>query len=129
MLFQAENKTDPVLPWPLFVRRMAVSLGTGFLLIVASLLVGMWGFEYYENLPWLDAYLNASMLLSGMGPLEQPASPGGKVFAGLYALYSGFAVLVIAGVAFGPAVHRVLHKLHADESDIDECSVKPPERR
>jgi hypothetical protein len=74
----------------------------------------MAGYHGYEGLPWIDAFLNASMILSGMGPLMQPATTGGKLFAGIYALYSGLAVLVIAGVIFGPVVHRFLHRFHIE---------------
>jgi hypothetical protein len=123
-MFPLEHKSDPVLPWPLFVRRMLLSLGVGAGLIVLSLGVGMVGYHYFEGLEWVDAYLDAAMILSGMGPLTHPQSVAGKIFAGLYALYSGFAVLAIAGIAFGPLVHRMLHKLHADERDWEDAAAK-----
>ena len=104
------------------MRRLYASFGVGAALILASLAAGMAGFRYYEGLAWIDAYLNAAMLLSGMGPLAAPQTAAGKLFAGLYALYSGFAVLVIAGIAFGPFVHRILHRLHADEQDLKKAS-------
>ena len=62
----------------------------------------------------------AAMILSGMGPLHFPATPGGKLFAGLYAIYCGFAVLVIAALAFAPVIHRVLHRFHLEEDVEDE---------
>jgi hypothetical protein len=83
-------------------------------LVAVSLAVGMAGYHVYEGLSWIDAFLNASMILSGMGPLLSPATTGGKLFAGLYALYSGLAVLVIAAVIFGPIVHRFLHRFHIE---------------
>ena len=86
-------------------------------LVIVSLVVGMAGYHGYEGISWLDAFLNASMILSGMGPLLQPATTGGKLFAGFYALYSGLAVLVIAGVIFGPVVHRFLHRFHLEAKD------------
>jgi len=116
-----EHKSEPVLPWQHFVRRLYFSFGLGAALIVVSLTAGMAGYHYFDGLAWIDAYLNAAMILSGMGPISQPHSEPGKIFAGLYALYSGFAVLVIAAVAFGPFVHRMLHKLHVDEQDFDEA--------
>ncbi len=116
-----EHKSEPVIPWQLFIRRLYVSFGLGAALILVSLTVGIAGYHYFDGLMWIDAYLNAAMILSGMGPISQPHSAAGKIFAGLYALYSGFAVLVIAAVAFGPFVHRMLHKLHVDEKDIDEA--------
>jgi hypothetical protein len=81
-------------------------------LVLASLLVGMAGYRYYERLPWLDAFLNAAMLLGGMGPVEDPQTAGGKLFAGLYALYAGPVFLVATAIILAPVVHRVLHKFH-----------------
>ena len=104
----------PLAPPRVFLRRLLASTALGLALVVASLVVGMAGYHGYEGLTWLDAFLNASMILSGMGPLMSPVTTGGKVFAGIYALYSGFAVLVIAGVMFGPVVHRFLHRFHLE---------------
>jgi hypothetical protein len=104
----------PLAPPRVFLRRLLASTALGLALVVASLVVGMAGYHGYEGLSWLDAFLNASMILSGMGPLMSPVTTGGKVFAGIYALYSGFAVLVIAGVMFGPVVHRFLHRFHLE---------------
>ena len=102
----------------------------GFVLVVVSLLVGMLGYEYFEDLDLLDGFVNAAMILSGMGPLDQPHSVGGKVFAGLYALYSGFAVLVIAAVMFAPVIHRALHRFHIEDATLgDEEERKPRKRR
>ena len=117
-MFRIEHTSEPILPWPRFVRRLCLSLGVGAGLIAGSLGAGMAGYHYFEGLSWLDAFLNAAMILSGMGPLAQTQTVAGKLFAGLYALYSGFAVLVIAGISFGPVVHRMLHMLHADEPDL-----------
>ena len=113
-----ERKNDPVLPWLAFLQRLSVSFGIGSLIIVLSLVVGMAGYHWLESLPWIDAFLNAAMILSGMGPLAQPQTTAGKVFSGLYALYSGFAVLIIAAIAFGPVIHRMLHLFHADDADV-----------
>jgi hypothetical protein len=81
-----------------------------------SLLIGMIGYVYLEGLSWLDAFLNAAMLLGGMGPIHSPSTPGGKLFAGVYALYAGLVFLVGAGVLAAPIVHRALHTLHWDET-------------
>jgi hypothetical protein len=112
-----EHQSQPVLPSPLFYARLMRSLLIGLVLIGGSLLVGMLGYRYLEQLSWIDSYENAAMILSGMGPMYQPQSVAGKLFAGTYALFSGIAVLVIAGVIFAPVVHRFLHRLHADEQD------------
>ena len=74
----------------------------------------MAGYEYFEGLAWRDAFLNAAMLLGGMGPVETPQTPGGKLFAGLYALYAGLVFLIVAGILFAPGVHRLLHRFHWD---------------
>jgi hypothetical protein len=89
------------------------SLGS-LALIVVSLFLGMLGYHYYEELPWRDAFLNAAMLLGGMGPVESPQTDGGKLFAGLYALYAGLVFLVAVGLIVAPALHRMLHKFHWD---------------
>ncbi len=84
------------------------------MLLAGSLVMGMAGYEYFESLRWRDAFLNAAMLLGGMGPVETPQTPGGKVFAGLYALYAGLVFLIVAGIVFAPVVHRLLHRFHWD---------------
>ena len=77
----------------------------------------MSGYAYFERLSWLDAFLNAAMLLGGMGPVEEPQTAGGKLFAGLYALYAGLVFLVATAVVLAPVVHRLLHKFHWEAKD------------
>lgn len=72
----------------------------------------MAGYEYFENLHWRDAFLNAAMLMGGMGPVDAPKTNGGKLFAGFFALYAGLVFLVAAGIVFTPIFHRLLHKFH-----------------
>jgi hypothetical protein len=115
--FTYERMHHPLLPWPAFLVRVLHSLALAGALIGLSLLGGMAGYHHYEHLGWLDSYLNAAMLLSGMGPLWSPISDAGKVFAGAYALYSGIAVLAFAGVVLAPLGHRLLHKFHAADDD------------
>ena len=107
-----ESRRQSPLPRALFLRRVALhfSIATGFLL--GSLALGMAGYMYYENLVWRDAFVNSAMLLGGMGPVDAPKTNGGKVFAGLYALYCGILILVTAGVVLAPVLHRILHKFH-----------------
>ena len=88
-------------------------LGIG--LLGVSLALGMIGYVLFENLSWLDAFLNAAMLLGGMGPVDMPRTDAGKLFAGLFALYSGLLFLVTASLVLAPVMHRVLHKFHWDE--------------
>jgi hypothetical protein len=81
-------------------------------LLVLSMGIGMWGYEHFESLPWRDAFLNASMLLGGMGPVDPLKTPGGKLFAGFFALYAGVVFLFSAGLLIAPIAHRILHKFH-----------------
>jgi hypothetical protein len=112
-----ERTTEPLLHWRAFLRRVALSAGLGLFLILVSLGAGMAGYHYFESLSWLDAFANAAMILSGMGPLAPLQTDGGKLFAGLYALYSGLAVILIAGVTFAPVAHRFLHYLHLETKE------------
>lgn len=100
-----------------FVRRVAGHFALACLLVLGSLGVGMWGYHRFEHLAWLDAFLNAAMLLGGMGPVETPATPAGKLFAGFYALYAGLVFLVAAGIIGAPVLHRLLHKFHWKADD------------
>lgn len=109
-----ERMSQPLLPRRRFLRRLAASSAAGLTLIAISLLVGMAGYHWLVALSWIDAYENAAMILSGMGPVATPETWGGKVFAGTYALYSGIALLATTAVVFAPVAHRFLHYLHAD---------------
>jgi hypothetical protein len=111
---QYERMSQPVIPRRRFLRRLAASVSVGLGLIALSLVVGMAGYHWFVGLVWIDAYENAAMILSGMGPVATPDTWGGKMFAGTYALYSGIAVLATTAVMFAPVVHRFLHYLHAD---------------
>jgi hypothetical protein len=88
-------------------------------MVAIPLAVGMAGYYFFEDLDVLDSFVNTSMILSGVGPLHDPTSVAGKRFAGIYALYPGFAVLVIAAITFAPFIHRVLHKFHLETEDAD----------
>ena len=105
-------------------RRLIQSGAAGFIMVAISLAAGMAGYAYFEDLGWLDSFVNAAMILSGMGPLHDPETTGGKLFAGIYALYSGFAVLVIAAVTFAPAIHRMLHRFHMPTEEDEERDEK-----
>ena len=110
-------------------RRLAAAGTLGFTMIAASLAIGVMGYHWFESLSWLDAFLNASMILSGMGPVNAPQTPLGKLFAGLYALYSGLAVLAIAAIVFAPVIHRILHRFHIEEGkegDAGTDAAPPP---
>lgn len=100
-----------------FLWRLLRHFAFASLLLVLSLWAGMRGYEHYEHLPWRDAFLNASMLLAGMGPVNNPVTPAGKLFAGCYALYAGLTFLVTATIILAPVIHRMLHLFHCDEPD------------
>jgi hypothetical protein len=111
-----EKHGSAPIPTNLFLRRFAAHSAVATGMIAVSLGAGIAGYEYFENLALPDAFLNAAMLLGGMGPVESPQTLGGKVFAGCYALYAGVLFLAIAAVLLGPVVHRVLHRFHWDET-------------
>src|SRR5262245_26876102 len=112
-----EHHREPLLSRSAFLGRMARSLGLGALILGGCLGGGMLGYHVLEGLPWMDAFLNASMILSGMGPLAPIRTEAGKLFAGCYALFSGLAFISTVGVAMAPAVHRFFHILHRDRRE------------
>jgi hypothetical protein len=109
-----ERRTQPLLPRRVFYARLARSAIIGSIIILASLCIGMAGYHYLEKLSWLDAFTNASMILSGMGPLAPIQTDAGKLFAGCYALFSGIAFISSIGIIFAPIFHRFLHKFHLE---------------
>lgn len=84
-------------------------------LIFFSLAIGMAGYMYFEHLPWRDAFVNTAMLLGGMGAIDPLKTDGGKVFAGLFALYAGLVFIVVAGLLLAPVVHRIMHRFHWEQ--------------
>lgn len=109
-----EARSHAPLSLPDFLRRMVSHGIAAVLLLLASLGAGMWGYMHYEQLPAVDAFLNASMLLGGMGPVNAPVSVAGKIFAGCYALYAGLVFIVTAAIVLTPVLHRILHRFHFD---------------
>jgi hypothetical protein len=109
-----EHHKQPVLPREQFLRRVARHGGTSILIIALSLVIGTAGYHVFAGLGWIDALLNASMILTGMGPVAVLTTDGAKLFASFYALYSGIVFLAAMGVFLAPFLHRVLHTLHAD---------------
>jgi hypothetical protein len=115
-----EHHTKPLLPRKVYYRRIVRNAGLGAVVIAVSLGLGMIGYHTFENLPWIDAFLNASMILSGMGPVASLQTDGGKIFAGCYAIYSGLALIAILGIIFAPVIHRFLHKFHLEDEGRDK---------
>jgi hypothetical protein len=111
-----ERRHEPLLPLPLFMRRMARWVGMAAVVIAVSLAVGICGYHYLAGFRWVDSLLNASMILGGMGPVDTLNTNAGKIFASVYALYSGLALVAVVGLLLTPVIHRFLHKFHiADE--------------
>jgi hypothetical protein len=110
-----EKHQDPLLPIHKFVMRLIGSIIVGLLLIIIALGLGMVGYHHYEHMSWIDAFVNAAMILSGMGPLGPLSTYGGKLFAGCYAIFSGLAFILIISIVFAPVVHRFFHKFHLDD--------------
>ncbi|WP_237050701.1 hypothetical protein [Luteitalea pratensis] len=94
---------------------MLLHFAAALAVLSLSLALGMVGYEYFEDLPWRDAFLNTAMLIGGMGPVDPPKTNGGKVFAGLYALYAGLVFLAAAGLVLAPILHRLLHRFHWEQ--------------
>jgi len=107
-----EPRHVPPLSRRRFMRRWVLHFGVASVVVVGSLTIGMAGYEHYERLAWRDAFMNSAMLLAGMGPVNAPQSNGGKMFAGIYALYAGLIFIFVATLLGAPLFHRILHKLH-----------------
>ncbi len=109
-----EHRSQPLANRRRFFHRLAVHGGAALLVVGLSLMVGAAGYHFTAGLAWLDALLNAAMILTGMGPVDPIHTTAGKLFATAYALYSGVVFLVVAGLLMAPFVHRLLHRLHLD---------------
>lgn len=125
MLFsEYERIGEPLASRRLFVRRLGLNLGLALILIAVLLAVGILGYRMLEGLGWLDAYAHAAMILSGMGPYDEPATAGGKFFEGTYALFSGLVVVATTGLILAPVFHRIMHGLHVpDEGDEERTEA------
>ena len=112
-----EHRRKPLLPPRAFYVRVARSVALALAIIMVSLGIGMAGYHAFEGLSWLDAFLNAAMILSGMGPVAPIQTTAGKLFAGCYALFSGLALITTLAVIVAPVFHRFLHRFHM-EADL-----------
>jgi hypothetical protein len=109
-----EHRRQPLIPPHEFLIRQLIYLFVALMIITGSLLLGMAGYHYLEHLSWIDALVNAAMLLGGMGPVNELHTNAGKLFASFYALYSGIVFLVSVGVILAPMYHRFLHRFHLE---------------
>lgn len=110
-----EHHTTPLLPKKKFYSRLFGNVFWGGVIVISSLGIGIVGYHFTENLSWLDSLLNASMILTGMGPVDRMTTTGGKLFASFYALFSGVVFLTTIAFVLAPAAHRFLHKFHLDK--------------
>lgn len=116
--FHFEHKNKPVLTRAAFVKRQLMFFFYALLLLSFSLGIGMVGYRWFTGMSWVEAFYNASMILTGMGPIDLMPTDGAKIFAGFYALFSGIVFLSTVAVMFSPIIHRVLHLMHVDEKDV-----------
>jgi len=119
-LMELERKHEPLLPYSTFLLRLGRSVLAGVVIIFGSLAIGVVGYRWTGGLGWLDSLYNASMILGGMGPVDDRGlgiPPAEKWFASAYALFAGMALLVIVGVMFAPLFHRFLHHFHLVEDE------------
>jgi hypothetical protein len=122
-LFKYEKRDAPVLPLGPFLRRMVRHGAIVFEFALVSIAIGMAGFHLFADQAWIDAFLNTAMLLGGMGPVGEIRSTGGKLFAGIFALYAGLAFIVAFAVLTAPVLHRLIHRFH-----LEERSTRTPSR-
>lgn len=109
-----EHRRDALLPFPAFLRRVLRNLSAAGSIVAAALGAGILGYHALENMPWIDAILNASMILGGMGPVNELHTSAGKLFASAYALFSGIVFITTTGILLAPFLHRFLHQFHLE---------------
>ena len=110
-----EHKRQPLASKETYYKRMGRSLLLALLVLFISLMIGIVGYHYTTGMDWLDALLNASMILSGMGPVDTITQASGKWFASFYALFSGVVFITNIGLILAPAIHRIMHRLHVED--------------
>jgi hypothetical protein len=114
-----EHHNQPLVPRRIFLLRLARHAGIAVAVLAGSLGLGILGYHIFEGQPWLDALLNAAMILGGMGPVDALHTTAGKLFASFYALYAGIVFLVVAGLLVAPVFHRFLHHFHLEAAQDD----------
>jgi hypothetical protein len=113
-----EYHTQPLLPRSRFFIRFVYHTLVSLAIMSLALVIGILGYHFFEGLNWVDSLLNASMILGGMGPVDMIKSESGKIFASIYALFSGIVFLVVAGVIVAPVAHRILHFMHMEDANL-----------
>lgn len=115
-----ESKHTPLLPLSLFLGRFGWFALVAATILTVALAIGIFGYHFIARLAWIDALLEASMILAGMGPVAQITTVSAKLFASAYAIFSGVVFLTSVGVLFSPVLHRILHHFHLDQIDSDQ---------
>lgn len=115
-----ERRHEKLATVSVFVKRLIGSLAIALALIAVVLMIGMAGYHYIAGLNWIDSLLEASMILGGMGPVNQLPNDSSKIFASAYALFSGLIFIAVMGLVLSPVVHRILHKFHVDEKGVEK---------
>jgi hypothetical protein len=113
-----ERKSEQLASWSVFAKRMTASLLMAGLLISIALSIGIIGYHHIAGFGWIDSFLEASMILGGMGPIKTLDENGAKIFAACYALFCGLVFMAVMGIVLAPVTHRMLHKFHLDEADM-----------
>ena len=111
-----EHKSQPLVPLATFYQRILKNVLIASIIMIVCLAIGVFGYHYTANIPWLDSLHNASMILSGMGPVVEIKTVSGKWFSSAYALFSGVVFITNVGIILSPAVHRIFHKLNLEEN-------------
>ena len=124
MIAMFEHKSKPLLPRRAFYARLASCAAATTGIVAFSLFMGSAGYHYLGGLPWIDALLNASMILAGMGPVDPIKTSAAKLFAAFYALYSGIAFLTMVAILMAPLLHRFLHKFHLEISSAEKKAAE-----
>lgn len=112
-----ERRGQPLALRRKFLARMGVAIGLWVFLTAAGLAIGIAGYAFFEGMSLVDAFVNAAMILSGMGPMGELKTTAGKVFAGLYAMLSGLIIIIATGFVLAPIFHRVLHRFHVETTE------------
>lgn len=115
-------RSQNILPRRDFARRVLLYTGVAMALVAFSLGIGTVGYHFFADLGWLDSFYNASMILTGMGPVNKIETPPGKLFSSFYALFSGIAFLSTVGIFFAPIAHRMMHLLHVEPEEDEEAA-------
>ncbi len=115
-----ERRHDQLAPRSIFVKRIIASLAVALCLIMVALFIGICGYHFLAGFGWIDSLLEASMILGGMGPVKELPNDTAKIFASIYALFSGLILIALMGIILSPVVHRIMHKFHVDEKDVNK---------